>query len=160
MNKVLDSLRRFQFAQSAAFHRASEALGISDAALNAIHRLVTDADDGGVTMKDLAHNLGVSPAVLTGIVDRLEEKGWIRRQLHASDRRSTVVVPTVGNDSEVLRVLHALDEPLRRVANSISEDAASVVRSMAREMEAELLRFDPERAMGPASDGYPQGQTG
>ena len=33
-------------------------------------------------MKDLAHDLGVSPAVLTGIVDRLEEKGWIRRQLH------------------------------------------------------------------------------
>jgi DNA-binding MarR family transcriptional regulator len=152
MNKVLDTLRRFQFAQTAAFHRASEALGISDAALNAIHRLVTDADEDGVTMKDLAHNLGVSPAVLTGIVDRLEEKGWIRRQLHATDRRSTVVVPTVEEDSEVLRVLHALDEPLRRVANSISEDTAAVVRSMARAMEAELRNFDPEVAMDGGSE--------
>lgn len=160
MNKVLDTLRRFQFAQTAAFHRASEALGISDAALNAIHRLVTDADEEGVTMKDLAHNLGVSPAVLTGIVDRLEEKGWIRRQLHATDRRSTVVVPTVDDDSEVLRVLHALDEPLRRVANSISEDAAAVVRSMAGAMEAELRNFDPETAMGRGFDEYRQDRTG
>jgi DNA-binding MarR family transcriptional regulator len=160
MNKVLDTLRRFQFAQTAAFHRASEALGISDAALNAIHRLVTDADEGAVTMKDLAHNLGVSPAVLTGIVDRLEEKGWIRRELHASDRRSTVVVPTVDDDSEVLRVLHALDEPLRRVANSISEGTAVVVKSMVGAMEAELRKFDPESVIDHGSDENPQVQTG
>jgi DNA-binding MarR family transcriptional regulator len=160
VNKVLDTLRRFQFAQSAAFHRASEALGISDAALSAIHRLVTDVDEDGVTMKDLAHNLGVSPAVLTGIVDRLEEKGWIRRRLHATDRRSTVVVPTVDEDSEVIRLLHALDEPLRRVANSISDDAATVVKSMVNAMEAELRNFDPEVALDPATDDDRQDRTG
>jgi DNA-binding MarR family transcriptional regulator len=147
MNKVLDSLRNFQFAQTAAFHRASEALGISDGALSAIHRLVTDADENGVTMKDLAHTLGVSPAVLTGIVDRLEEKGWIRRQLHSTDRRSTVVVPTVDDSSEVVRVLQALDAPLRKVANAIDDDAAAVVKKLAAAMEAELRHFDPEAAL-------------
>jgi DNA-binding MarR family transcriptional regulator len=147
MNRVLDSLRRFQFAHAAAFHRASDALGISDTALNAIRTLVNESDEDGVTMKDLAHDLGVSPAVLTGIVDRLEEKGWIRRQLHRTDRRSTVVIATVDEDSEVLRVLHALDAPLRKVANSISDDAAAVVRAMAAAMEAELRSFDPEAAL-------------
>jgi DNA-binding MarR family transcriptional regulator len=147
MNKVLDSLRRFQFAQSAAFHRASDALGVSDTALHALRTLLTDTDEHGVPMKDLAHNLGVSPALLTGIVDRLEEKGWIRRQLNRHDRRSTVVVPTVGEDSDVMRVLHALDAPLRQVANSISDDAAAVVRAMTAAMEAELRRFDPEAVL-------------
>jgi DNA-binding MarR family transcriptional regulator len=151
MNKVLDALRKFQFAQTAAFHRASETLGISDAALSAIHRLVTDADESGVTMKDLAHTLGVSPAVLTGVVDRLEEKGWIRRQLHPSDRRSTVIVPTVDETSEVVRVLHALDAPLRKVANAIDDDAAALVRTLAAAMEAELSHFDPEAALGSSS---------
>ena len=144
MNKVLDSLRKFQFAQSAAFHRASEALGIPDTALNALRTLVTEADGDGVPMKDLAHDLGVSPAVLTGIVDRLEEKGWVRRQLHRTDRRSTVVVATIGEASDVGRVLHALDAPLRQVANSISDETATVVRMMTAAMEAELRRFDPE----------------
>jgi DNA-binding MarR family transcriptional regulator len=152
MNKVLDSLRRFQFAQSAAFHRASDALGIPDTALNALRTLVIESDDDGVPMKDLAHDLGVSPAVLTGVVDRLEEKGWVRRQLHRTDRRSTVVVATVDEDSEVMRVLHALDAPLRKVANSISDDVAAVVRTMAAAMEAELRHFDPEAAMN-GTDG-------
>lgn len=152
MNRVLDALRSFQSAQTAAFHRASEALGISDAALSAIRALVTHNVEDGVTMKDLAHDLGVSPAVLTGIVDRLEEKGWIRRQLHSTDRRSTVIVATVDEDSDVMRVLHALDAPLRRVANSISDDAAAVVRTMSGAMEAELRNFNPELAMGSGSD--------
>jgi DNA-binding MarR family transcriptional regulator len=152
VNRVLDSLRRFQFAQTAAFHRASEALGISDAALSAIQTLVAHNIDDGITMKDLAHDLGVSPAVLTGIVDRLEEKGWIRRQLHSSDRRSTVVVATVDEDSDVMRVLHALDAPLRKVANSISDDAAAIVRTMSGAMEVELRNFDPGIAIGASSD--------
>jgi DNA-binding MarR family transcriptional regulator len=160
MNRVLDSLRRFQFAQTAAFHRASEALGISDAALSAIHTLVTHNIEDGITMKDLAHDLGVSPAVLTGIVDRLEEKGWIRRQLHSSDRRSTVVVATVDDESDVVRVLQALDAPLRKVANSISDDAAAVVRTMSGAMETELRKFDPEVAMGTSSDELRQDRTG
>ena len=147
VNRVLDALRRFQFAQTAAFHRASEALGISDAGLSAMNTLVMDTNETGVTMKDLAHELGVSPAVLTGIVDRLEEKEWVRRRLHDTDRRSTVIVPTVDEQSEVVRVLHALDAPLRKVANSISDDAAAAVRTMAAAMEAELRNFDPAGAM-------------
>ena len=147
MNGVLDSLRRFQFAQSAAFHRASDALGVSETALTAIHTLVTHADENGLTMKDLAHELGVSPAVLTGVVDRLEEKGWIRRQLHSSDRRSTVVVPTVDGDSDVMAVLHALDEPIRKVANSLTDGEAAGVRTLTAAMEAELRNFDPDASM-------------
>ena len=152
MNRVLDSLRRFQFAQAAAFHRAAEALGISDAGLGAVQTLVANPGDanGGVPMKDLAHELGVSPAVLTGIVDRIEEKGWVRRQLHPTDRRSTVVVVTIDEDSEVRRVLHALDAPIRNVANSIPDDIAVVVRSMAGAMEAELRKFDPADSMDAA----------
>jgi DNA-binding MarR family transcriptional regulator len=152
LNRVLDALRSFQSAQSAALHRASDALGISQTALGALQTLVNDPDPEGLTMKDFAQNVGVSPAVLTGIVDKLEEKGWIRRQLHSTDRRSTVVVPTVGDDSEVLRVLHALDAPMRRVANSIPDDVAAVVRTMTADMESELRRFDPEAAMKKRSE--------
>ena len=146
MNRVLDSLRRFQLAQAAAFRRAGEALDISDTALNALNTLVAAHVESGVSMKDLAHEVGVSPAVLTGIVDRLEEKGWVERRLNATDRRSTVIVPTLRDDSAVAEVLRALDEPLRKVANSISEDTAAVVRRLAGAMEEELRNFDPTTA--------------
>jgi DNA-binding MarR family transcriptional regulator len=147
MNRVLDSLRKFQLAQAAAFRRAGDALGISDTALTALHILMAAKVEPGVSMKDLAHEVGVSPAVLTGIVDKLEEKGWVKRQLSTTDRRSTDIVPTVAEDSEVAELLRALDEPLRKVANSIPPDTAAVVRRLASAMEAELRNFDPEMAL-------------
>ena len=148
MNGVLDALLRFEFAQAAAFRRASEALDVSESDLNALRGLVAHADENGMAMKDLAQDVGVSPAVLTGIADRLEERGWIRRQLHRTDRRSTVVVPTVAEGSDVLEVLRALDDPLRKVANSLPADAAAMVKNLAAAMVAELRDFDPEAVVG------------
>lgn len=142
MNKVLDALRAFQLAHTAAFRRAADALQVSETDLAALQSLLS-TDEHGLPMKDLAQEVGVSPAVLTGIVDRLEERGWIRRESNASDRRSTVVVPTVDSDSEVVRVLHALDDPLRKVANSLPLGTAAVVRRLTADMEAELRSFDP-----------------
>ena len=146
MNGVLDSLRSFQLAQSAAFRRAADALGVPDTALNALNTLTSVHHEGGMSMKDLAHEVGVSPAVLTGVVDRLEEKGWVKRQLNASDRRITVVVPTMKDDSQVAHVLKSLEEPLRKVANSIDQGTAAVVRRMVGAMEEELRHFDPVAA--------------
>jgi len=145
MNKVLDSLRTFQLAQAAAFRRAGDALGVSDTVLGALNLLTRH--DQGLSMKDLAAEIGVSPAVLTGLVDRLEEKGWVRRDHSPVDRRSIVIMPTIDDDSDVAHVLHALDEPLRRVANSISDETAAVVKRLAGAMEAELRNYDPEAAM-------------
>jgi DNA-binding MarR family transcriptional regulator len=142
LNKVLDALRSFQLAESAAFRRAGEALGVSETDLNALRTLLADRSDG-LTMKELARDVGVSPAVMTGIVDRLEEKGWIRRQPHRSDRRATVVVPTLDAEDAVMRMLKALDEPLRKLTNSLPEDAAALVRKLAGALEAELRAFDP-----------------
>ena len=146
VNRVLDSLRKFQLAQAAAFRRAGEALGISDTALSTLHVLFSPGVES-LSMKDLAHEVGVSPAVLTGLVDKLEERGWVRREHSPVDRRSIVVVPTVADDSDVAIVLHALDEPLRKVANAISSDTAAVVRRLAAAMEDELSNYDPQSAL-------------
>jgi DNA-binding MarR family transcriptional regulator len=143
LNQVLKSLRDFQLAQSAAIRRASDALGVSETDLAALRALLVAGSGDGVPMKDLAQTVGVSPAVMTGIVDRLEEQGWIERRAHRSDRRSTVVVPSLAPEDRVVHVLAALDEPLVKVANSLSAGAASVVRKLVAAMEAELRAFDP-----------------
>lgn len=47
--------------------------------------------DGTRTSGDLAAGMGVSPAVVTGLVDRLEGSGLVQRQHLAADRRVIVV---------------------------------------------------------------------
>lgn len=44
-----------------------------------------------VTPSDIAAARGISPSTLTGILDRLEEKGYITRHRDPGDRRSVMV---------------------------------------------------------------------
>ncbi len=50
--------------------------------------------DGAMTMRTLAGQLQYDASNLTGVVDRLEEAGAVRRQPHPSDRRAKGVLLT------------------------------------------------------------------
>ncbi len=45
----------------------------------------------GVTAGDVAQDLGVAPATVSRLLDRLEKGGYLRRSLHRVDRRRTIV---------------------------------------------------------------------
>ncbi|MFF4584581.1 MarR family winged helix-turn-helix transcriptional regulator [Streptomyces sp. NPDC001388] len=46
---------------------------------------------GPLTAKDLAGLTGLAPASVTGLVDRLEAKGFVRRVKHPTDKRRVLV---------------------------------------------------------------------
>ena len=46
------------------------------------------------TSKKLAEELGVTPAVITGVVDRLINQGFVHRQENIADRRFFILQPT------------------------------------------------------------------
>jgi MarR family transcriptional regulator, organic hydroperoxide resistance regulator len=50
--------------------------------------------EGAITMRAIAGQLEYDASNLTGVVDRLEEMGVVRRQPHPSDRRAKGVVLT------------------------------------------------------------------
>jgi MarR family transcriptional regulator, organic hydroperoxide resistance regulator len=50
--------------------------------------------DGAMTMRTLAGQLNYDASNLTGVVDRLEEMGAVRRQPHPHDRRAKGVLLT------------------------------------------------------------------
>jgi DNA-binding MarR family transcriptional regulator len=50
--------------------------------------------DGAITMRNLAGQLQYDASNLTGVVDRLEALGLVRRQSHPSDRRAKGVMLT------------------------------------------------------------------
>lgn len=61
--------------------------------LNVRQRLVIQALGlgGGRPIAALGQQLGLTPSTMTGMVDRLEDQGFIRRERHPSDRRATVL---------------------------------------------------------------------
>ncbi len=53
--------------------------------------LVQIGKDGPLSMGSLSEALTISPGSLTGVVDRLIEKGFVRRERGRTDRRRVVV---------------------------------------------------------------------
>lgn len=61
--------------------------------------IATLGNTEGMSMKDLAEATLVTKGTLTGIVDRLEKKGFVRREVPPENRRSfTIVLTSEGEE--------------------------------------------------------------
>ena len=54
---------------------------------------VADLSQGGnkLTQKEIAERMGIEEPTLAGLLDRLQEDGWIKRQESPNDRRCKIV---------------------------------------------------------------------
>lgn len=66
--------------------------------------IATLGNTAGMTFKELGEKTLITKGTLTGVVDRLEAKGLVKRVLHAQDRRSSVVQLTEHGQGEFERV--------------------------------------------------------
>jgi DNA-binding MarR family transcriptional regulator len=84
---------------------------------------------GSAPVSWLAARMGVSPPNVTGILDRLEQHGWVQRTNDAHDRR--VVRVTLGPDGErLLQELHAAGaEQLRDALGRMQADERAALRT-------------------------------
>lgn len=70
-------------------------LGLTDAQLNVLMLLKYQSDGGQLSQTRLGCMLLVNRANVTGLVDRMEEAGWVERAPDAEDRRVNQVRLTV-----------------------------------------------------------------
>jgi DNA-binding MarR family transcriptional regulator len=48
----------------------------------------------GISLKDLSAQLGLAHSTVSGIIDRLQERGLVRRQTNEADKRVTRIIVT------------------------------------------------------------------
>ncbi|MGQ9904169.1 MAG: MarR family winged helix-turn-helix transcriptional regulator [Anaerolineae bacterium] len=65
-----------------------------------------DRAQGACTMTELAEDIQQSSATMTGVIDRLVDKGWVTRERSEEDRR-TVYVRITDQGLEMLRAVNA-----------------------------------------------------
>jgi DNA-binding MarR family transcriptional regulator len=85
----------------------------------------------GATQSELADILEVEKATLGRLLDRMEQKGWIRRENHAEDRRAKRVFLT----DEVEPALKAM----RAAAAEVRRDALSGLSAAQQEQFVDAL---------------------
>ena len=72
---------------------AAERIGINATDLNCLNIV---ALSGPLTAGDLARSTGLTTASITGVIDRLEESGFVRRERDPGDRRRVIVTLNFG----------------------------------------------------------------
>jgi DNA-binding MarR family transcriptional regulator len=84
------------------------------------HVLALLADGGTHTVGELQRGLGHRPSTLSGILDRLESRGLVRRALNSDDRRSFLISLTRSGSVAARAVVTAL----RRVERDALDDVS------------------------------------
>jgi DNA-binding MarR family transcriptional regulator len=97
--------------------------------LNVRQRLVLQALglEGSRPIAAIGQQLGFTPSTMTGLVDRLEEQGLLRRERHPSDRRATVLSLTRRGETAFRREVDFYRALLDETLAAIDEEARPVV---------------------------------
>ncbi len=142
---VLNALRRYRSAESAAQRRAREALGIGENALLAL-RVLLDAEAAGraVNAKELADRLEITPASTSALVDRLVRSGHVERHADPHDRRGVILTASGGSMRQVLRVIDELDNRASEVAEHLPPTEMAVIVAFLEEMARVVDHADAE----------------
>jgi len=106
--------------------------------------------EGPLSPTALARRTGQHPATLTGILDRLEDGGWIVRDRDTADRRGVVVKAERGRAAQIVR-LYLVDSGMNTALDEIltgysDADLAVVADFLRRAADAGRLSADRLRS--------------
>jgi DNA-binding MarR family transcriptional regulator len=93
--------------------------------------------EGARTPSELARLLSVtSGGGITGIIDRLQRRGLVRRTRDARDRRRVVVEPVPENLAPFVAHLRRVGDALARLADDLPDDRLDLLVRRLRDEEA------------------------
>ena len=92
-------------------------LNLSGAEINALANL---GDGGTLNVRQLSERTGTRASTLTGLLDRLENRGYLTRELDPADRRSFRLPLTETGQAAATRVLTAIADLERDALSRLS----------------------------------------
>jgi DNA-binding MarR family transcriptional regulator len=128
---------------------SAERIGVNVTDLNCLNIV---ALTGSMTAGDLARATGLTTASITGVLDRLEEGGFVRRERDPHDRRRVIVKLNAGPGlREIGPTFGPLLKAWRATAAGYSDDELRLLLKFQRRFE-EIVLEQLARLRGEAGD--------
>ena len=144
VDELVGLISRSSFA---AFLRGAEQWARLDVTMPQMKVLMLLGLHGSAPVSQLAQQMRVSPPNVTGILDRLEQHGWVRRTSDLHDRRVVRVVLT----DEGQRLLDGIQEAsAARTRARLAEIAPEDQEALRRGLRALLTAMSALPDTGPA----------
>lgn len=125
------------------FDRRVKSLGLTRSQWWVLNHLFRN---DGVTQSELADILEVKKATLGRLLDRMEQKGWIRREGHAGDRRAKRVFLTEEVEPALKAMRTAAAEVRREALSGLPAAQQEQFVDVLLDIKANLTRLDGSRA--------------
>jgi DNA-binding MarR family transcriptional regulator len=109
-----------QRATHVTLHALTTRLGDLHLTAAEINALANLADHGAPSVSQLSGATGTKPSTLTNVLDRLEHRGYLNRELDAADRRSFRLVLTESGDAVATQVRDAIADLEARALGTLS----------------------------------------
>jgi DNA-binding MarR family transcriptional regulator len=107
-------------------YRFFEDRGITGAQFGVL-RCVADAGEAGLMLSDLSKRLMVTCGNITGVVDRLEQGGYLRRERSCDDRRVILAKLTPAGSTLYQELMPAYQELLQQLLVDLSPAESETV---------------------------------
>jgi DNA-binding MarR family transcriptional regulator len=91
------------------------------------------ARHGPLSPSEVSASTGVHPATLTGIVDRLEQAGWLIRVPDPDDRRRVRLEARRERGPELARLYGPMNRSLSEICSALTSEELVVVRDFLRD---------------------------
>lgn len=102
-------------------------------------------DSPDTTLGDVARNLMVTPAVVTGLIDRLERRGYVRRVGSLFDRRRVHLELTTAGEDARDHAENRLASEIERFIGELSESEIERLNDGLSLLNTVLTRLEQER---------------
>ena len=129
---------------------SAERIGINVTDLNCLNIL---ALGGHMTAGDLARTTGLTTASITGVLDRLEEAGFVRRERDPHDRRRVIIrLDAARGMRDVAPVFAPVIAAWRNVAARYTDDELRLILGFQEQLE-QIMRDRLVELRGGGQDG-------
>jgi DNA-binding MarR family transcriptional regulator len=106
-------------------------------------------DGPETTLGDVARNLMVTPAVVTGLIDRLERRGYVRRVGSLFDRRRVHLELTTAGEDARDHAENRLASAMERYITELSDEEVDRLNDGLSLLNNVLGRLEHERKTAP-----------
>ncbi|HZN32610.1 MAG TPA: MarR family transcriptional regulator [Pirellulaceae bacterium] len=104
--------------------------------------------EGRLSQTDLAERMRIEPPTLVGILDRMEQGGWIRRDADKSDRRRKFIQPTLAAKPVWSKIVAAAKRVRTRAARGLSAAQLAQLKKLLGLVQANLKQAAAQREAG------------
>jgi DNA-binding MarR family transcriptional regulator len=116
------------------FGAVTSKLGLSKAQAQLLSQLPIDQ---ALSQRDMSQRMHCAPSSLVGLIDSLEQRGWLTRRVDPADRRINVLVLTASGRAMRERLMRQLLEPpaaIRRLPSEVQLQLRDVLRELLDEL--------------------------